>query len=633
MNAVAAIKPLIVSASQVETFRLCKRKWWLEKVAAAPTQDKGYFDFGTVLHAVCERYLGADDRGLDPATGQPVELYPEGWHIAPDTGVAMDADQQALIKTLIAEAIDRGVLQRLEGREVEAHFTRPLLGLQDGEGQPVQITGYIDYLLPDQVQDHKTVGSWRYAKSGEALQGDAQMLIYAWELSNRLKERGLPVPERILVRHNQFGKDPLAPRLSTAIGWVTQAEIDAEMQTVRSDALGMLATRQIESWIEVPESSKSGACRKYRGCDFQRICLGEHDLAQHHDLTTRLNRDRLATRASHQHGDSAIMGNALTALLEKRTAAAGGSIPPATGPAPELNSGLSTAAPTAAPAAAFPHDKMIGAGASGAPKTAPAAASALPQETAPWYDEGCPACSKNAQRGVKSNGKMACMVCDGQRRKKGLSTSADYLTEPGDVAGRLKWTELKKLAQAPAIVTGEPAVAAPVVVAAPVRQTASVAPVAAVAAPAAAPTAPVQFVGQGIEVMQPEDDEPASVATPAQPQLESAKRGPGRPKKGIMLLIGCARVTGGAKPFLLSKIVNEAIDAIEKDPSNGNKSFWSLDTWKRKDAVCSFARGFALQNPGIELVCDDMRLPEAGYFLNVLRGLPEVTDIIQATAQ
>src|SRR5690349_24175592 len=76
------VKLLVLSPTQLETADLCLRKWWLERVRKLPVPSIKAQVFGTVLHGVIERFLGADDLGNDPMTKRPVELYPKDWHIA-----------------------------------------------------------------------------------------------------------------------------------------------------------------------------------------------------------------------------------------------------------------------------------------------------------------------------------------------------------------------------------------------------------------------------------------------------------------------------------------------------------------------------------------------------------------------
>src|SRR5690606_34026637 len=111
--------------------------------------------FGTVLHAVCERFLLADDLGRDPSTGQPVDLYPPGWTKCynrwtnqPEGEVT--PDEAATIQALVAKASEQGVLQRKPGRAVELEFHRQVCVVEvDDEHHEARITGFIDLAYPD----------------------------------------------------------------------------------------------------------------------------------------------------------------------------------------------------------------------------------------------------------------------------------------------------------------------------------------------------------------------------------------------------------------------------------------------------------------------------------------------------
>jgi len=285
---------LYVSASQLSTWRLCNRKWWLEKMACAVTEDKGYFTFGTVLHAVLERWLRADDRGVDPGTGEPVELYPEDWHKAEDSGVPVSLAEQLLIKKLVTKAIDEGIVRRLPGREIEAEFSRTLV-------DDVGIVGFIDVALPGGVEDHKSIGNFRYALGPEQLQQDPQLLLYLHEGILRLEEAGKPVPDKMFVRHNQFGKDTKRPRVTFAEGWVKPDAARKAWAEAQRDAAVMLEqSRTLTHWTEAPEPPTAGqACRKYGGCDFIDICTGRRTITEHNAHTETLNsyRSQLSHRS------------------------------------------------------------------------------------------------------------------------------------------------------------------------------------------------------------------------------------------------------------------------------------------------------------------------------------------------
>src|SRR5690606_14628198 len=123
---------IITSPTQHETFDLCNRKWWLGNVRKLKTPAIRGHVFGSVLHAVAERYLRADDLGRDPATGLPVDLYPEGWHRSYNkyTGELegeLTPDEQDRLRRMVAEAIQAGVLERQPNRRVEREFRKQVL--------------------------------------------------------------------------------------------------------------------------------------------------------------------------------------------------------------------------------------------------------------------------------------------------------------------------------------------------------------------------------------------------------------------------------------------------------------------------------------------------------------------------
>lgn len=131
----AARRLMVLSATQLETYELCKRKWWFKSVRKLPDGDSIATVFGTVLHAVIERYLSGDSQGRGK-DGNPVELYPPGWTKAMNRyekdkvdGEISGADQE-IIKMLVGKAIEEGVLECLDDREIEYKFTLDLLQLE-----------------------------------------------------------------------------------------------------------------------------------------------------------------------------------------------------------------------------------------------------------------------------------------------------------------------------------------------------------------------------------------------------------------------------------------------------------------------------------------------------------------------
>ena len=104
---------LNTSASQFETFKMCRRKWWLDKIRKLFVPSSTSQGFGTVLHACVESWMLANDLGYD-SKGQAVDMYPQGWQNAINkyTGTidyTCTPAEQGVIKNLIAVAIEEGV--------------------------------------------------------------------------------------------------------------------------------------------------------------------------------------------------------------------------------------------------------------------------------------------------------------------------------------------------------------------------------------------------------------------------------------------------------------------------------------------------------------------------------------------
>ena len=239
-------KALTISASQITTKRRCPRQWWFEKVRRLPTPVIKGGPFGSVLHAVCERYLLADDCGRGPG-GSPMDLYPVGWEISYDKYTKkeegrLNPTEQETVKVLISKAIEEGVLERLPQRQIEKEFNfvvnKP--EIPSGGNCTVSIVGFIDVLMPGKVQDHKTSKSTKYWLSKAKLRTDCQTQIYAYTEIKRIKEQGGSVPKTITVRHNQFCKDPKRPSIRKTEVDVETVDVLAHWKLVEADAEDMV---------------------------------------------------------------------------------------------------------------------------------------------------------------------------------------------------------------------------------------------------------------------------------------------------------------------------------------------------------------------------------------------------------
>lgn len=550
---------LVISASQVETWDSCRRKWWLSKVARMPELDKGFQIYGNVIHGVAERFFEADDRGYDTKTGKPVDLYPEGWQKSYDrvnkTKLLgeVSLQEQAQIKLLVKRAIEEGIWVRMPNREVEASFFRKV-------AERVAIIGYIDLLTYEEVHDHKSTKNMRYAKSAADLKENTQLLIYAHECFERADEAGRPL-DRVLVRHNTFSKDPKNPVVQATHSYITRAEADKFWASVQERAGEMRKLKRAgiapENWIAVPGPKTADACNAYGGCAFRTIC-GKVETPQKY-----LARIELAQKAQ-QDGASTLTSTGKTemGIFDKmKTSAAG------------------------VPAAPAPV----------APKAAPAPAPSTPQPTkeelenkglhpeqqaAPWARATCKGCKG---MGLTKQG-APCRVCDTLNKKDGLPTSAAWTLSTTD-AGLIVWTDASG-AQGSTPAVAEPKVAD--------RTSAAHAPQEAAQEPAggalakkgrrgrkkAEEPAPAQPQPEPAPEAAPETDETEGEAPGATEAPAAGK--PGRRPQGFTLLIGAlperAKTTG---VIGLDQEFDRWGSELAKEM--GAESYFALDAYKRRD--------------------------------------------------
>lgn len=277
-----------LSISQISKYLECPRRWWFDRVVRLPSdgQDtKGKYSraFGSILHAVVERFLDADasGRGKD---GQPVNLYPKGWMWDQETGIRLTPDDEKIVQTLVAQAIDRGILARQPGGVVEDEFFGILY--QDPNAPEyrgvVAISGKIDYQYGTTIEDHKTAKSTRYLKSEDEqspkyLGKDPQLLLYALVAGRRL---GLTITDEMTIRHNYYVKEP-EPRVEERHVTVTMKQCWEAVQGLAKESkkiLPLAKKKNADLWATVPgalDGAGQGpsACNSYgTQCPYIGIC-------------------------------------------------------------------------------------------------------------------------------------------------------------------------------------------------------------------------------------------------------------------------------------------------------------------------------------------------------------------------
>lgn len=557
---------LVISASQIETWSSCRRKWWFSKCCRLPELDKCFQIYGNVIHAVADRFFGADDLGYDRVTKQPVELYPPNWEVSYDRVDknkvlgTISLQEQAQIKLLVRRAIEEGIFTRRPGREPEASFFRQVVAR-------IAIIGYIDLMLPDEVWDHKSTKNMSYAKSALDLPRNTQLLIYAKECLLRAAEQGRKI-DKVVVRHNTFSKDPKNPVVRAVQADVPVAAIEEAWAKVQEQAADMRTLKRAgiapEAWAGVPSAWGTSTCNDYGGCAFRGIC-GKVETPQKYlariELAQKAQREGASTLTTEKTSTMGIFDKLNTTAAGAPKAAVA-TPPPAAAPAS-----------VAAPKPAQPSKEDL------SPKTLHPN-----QQAAPWGRAGCKGCGG---KGLTSKGNV-CRVCDTFNRKEGKPTSDGWVLST-TTEGMIVWTDAKG-AQG-----STPAVLPPKVAD---KTTAEHAPA---QAPAEAPAAEPK------KTRRTRLDKPAAAAatSPAQPEAapqevpeapdpgaeepEAEKGKAGRRPQGFTLLIGAlperAKTTG---VIGLDQEFERWGAELAKDM--GAESYFALDAYKRRDWMAMRAK-------------------------------------------
>lgn len=238
------------SASQVDQFRQCNRRWFARYALNLPDEKTEAQARGTRVHGSGEAYL-------------------KGKEVKP----LKDPAEQKMAETLIS------LLPEPDPRFlVEYEFV-----LKTYDGGP-DIIGYIDFVDPDRVneegldeplvQDQKSRSDLRYAKKEQELLKDPQMVIYAkWVF-----RVGTHV-ESVLLRHQYLqtktkgrGKDKFYPHKVVEVV-ATRADVEPEWQRVLKDISTMQAWYEsgVTNIKKLPGNAAS--CHSFgRECPYLYLC-------------------------------------------------------------------------------------------------------------------------------------------------------------------------------------------------------------------------------------------------------------------------------------------------------------------------------------------------------------------------
>jgi hypothetical protein len=276
-----------VSASQITTFRSCKRLWALEKLAEiirAKTTG-GSLDIGSQVHEMLEDYLllGSGPDAMHPHRTKFDAALP----LLPPP---VPRNPGLLVEYEFAFPVYPGGTPIIGGIDIAL----PPWLEEDGHGGKRIVAG---------VDDHKTTSDLKYAKTPEELKTNTQLIIYAFFLFNMPRlvdwnmvpfeawrlvwEQGLDL---VRIRHNY-----IKTRNVVRTGQATQVEVYLTWEDVAKEWAGIVEDvkemeqlaeslwdnvhaiqnepARIDYLIQLVEGDKTGArCHMFNGCDHKGRC-------------------------------------------------------------------------------------------------------------------------------------------------------------------------------------------------------------------------------------------------------------------------------------------------------------------------------------------------------------------------
>lgn len=243
--------PIQLSASQISSWRDCKRKWgfrYLDGVKEPPHPSAA---LGTAVHSHAEKFL------RDGTMPDVLE-------------VAKIGGKEHRPGMLAAQLLPH-LPQTRQPKEWVEHKWQ--LVVRDAYGDITYI-GYIDLFSPPAslisvnplAWDHKTTSDFRYAKSPEDLLSDPQAVLYAKYLLDFHDTNGTGVAE---LRWNYVRTKP-PHKVRPVFATITRAQIEAAMLGINDDARQMLAAHASRKRA-LELAPTASACEKYGGCPHRNI--------------------------------------------------------------------------------------------------------------------------------------------------------------------------------------------------------------------------------------------------------------------------------------------------------------------------------------------------------------------------
>ncbi|NBT35787.1 MAG: hypothetical protein EBT03_09690 [Betaproteobacteria bacterium] len=351
-----------ISASQIETFRLCKRKWAFNKIDRIPAAQNSSAALGEEAHKHRENWLL--NGTPPPADTKAGKLALVGLEHLPPPGIA-----------LVEQPLD---------------FRYPL------DDKIVRVTGRIDFLIPNQdparlwgepgvpvVGDHKTTAGEIWAKTPEALLGgDAQAAIYSAFALATFNASSVDLHWSYMIKGS-------SPKEKQVRARMTRAQTEEQFGKVLDDAKGMLQIVGQDGISAVQVEPNAHACEAFGGCAYREICpLSQTEkvgaLMTQSSLEAML---KMALNGSAPAATPPIFGGAPDpSTTPAQAASVLPAVPLTLVGAPPAAAPIPPAAPSLPPASSVFSLAGLGITPAAAPAPVPAAPAPVPAAPAPAFD-------------------------------------------------------------------------------------------------------------------------------------------------------------------------------------------------------------------------------------------------------
>jgi len=228
-----------ISPSQIESWRLCRRKWAWNKIDKIQGLGNVAAEKGTIIHEVLEAWL-KDGRAIDP---DEVRTLSDGTMFKPGPIAAAGLKHLPMPKTC--------------GTERFIHV----------KTQKAKYHGYIDWDLKGDVPvvgDHKSTSDFKWAKTEDDLRKDPQATIYAAAI---MAETGAVQVELRWVYYQTKG----AAKSKKVSLVVLKEDVERNFDELDVTALEINeARRTAKTALDLEPNVR--ACDNFGGCQYRENC-------------------------------------------------------------------------------------------------------------------------------------------------------------------------------------------------------------------------------------------------------------------------------------------------------------------------------------------------------------------------